>query len=142
MRIDWRRGGTWVCLLVVLHLVWGFARVPGRVWGHRLADIEAYRKYGAPAYFLDRGQARPPLRGADAVEWLLEHTPADAVVLWRGQTKGAFELASGLLTPRLLVHADAVAAGRKRYLGRPVGTGADGTAVLVGRGEDVVVEFR
>lgn len=142
MRIDWRRGETWICILVVIHLVWGFARVPGRVWDRRMEDIVIYGKLGAPAYFLDHGKADPPLRGADEVKWLLQHTPTNAVVLWRGQTKGAFELASGLLAPRLLVRADKVPAGSKRYLDRPIGTGPEGTAVLVGRVKDVVVEFR
>lgn len=136
----WRSVSTWLGLLVLVHVVWGIVRVPGKVWQRRLDDVDAYRR-GPVNWFLGPG-AETRLGGADAVQWLLDNTPPACVVPWRGEAKGAFELASGLLAPRWLVHADAVPRGAREYLGRALAAGSEGVVVLVGRGEDVTLEAR
>lgn len=141
MKTVWRRTSTWLLILVVAHVAWGITRIPGRVWQRRLADIASYRDRGAADYFLGP-DAETRLRGAAEVQWLLRHTPPTSAVLYRGETKGAFELASGLLAPRFLVHADRVPPGAREHLGRPLATGDAGTAVLVGRGDSLALEFR
>jgi hypothetical protein len=131
-------GCVWI--FVAVHLVWGIGRVPGRVWGQRLDDITDYRGDGVVRYFFGSESER---RGSvDAVTWLLQHSPPESAVLWRGESKRMFELASGLLAPRWLVDANHVPANVREFLGRPIAAGDAGVAVLVGNGESVALEFR
>lgn len=133
---------AWTRVLVALvaaHLALGLARVPTKVWAKRLGEIAEYRARGPVRYHLDNAHHQ----GAGAVEWLLDHTPEDAVVLWRGQWKGAFEFASALLAPRLLVHesfaprADEPAPGLPAPARGPLPDGRTGTFVLVATGDHV-----
>jgi hypothetical protein len=139
----WRPGGAagWLGLLVAVHVAWGVLRVPGRVWGERLDDIADYRETGAVRYFLGR-EGENGDRSAAALEWLLRHSPPASVVLWRGESRGEFERASGLLAPRWLVPVTHVPANAREFLGRPIAAGAEGIAVLVGKVESVALEFR
>lgn len=141
MRLVPRGAPAWLGLVLLVHLAWGISRVPGKVWQRRLEEIDVHRQHGAAEYFLGAG-SESRLTGAAAVQWLLARTPPTTVVLWRGETKGAFELASGLLAPRWLVHVDRVPATTREYGGRPLATGEDGTVILVGCGDSVVLEFR
>jgi len=138
---------TWTTLLLALlaaHVLLGAARLPGKVWARRLGDIAAYRDLGAARYFLDDGH----LHGAGAIEWLLANTPPDAVVLWRGDSKGALEFAPALLAPRLVVRDDACPPHASRHLDRPLARlGGNGrqqgpVLALVGRGDDLALEAR
>ena len=133
--------GFVLAVLIAVHLVWGAARIPGKVYGKRLQHVADYEREGAPGYLMDR-RFDSHHGGADAVRWLLENTARDAVVLWEGEYKGAFELASGLLAPRLLVRADRVPTDSDSFLGRPLARSRSGVAVLVGRGDDVELRFR
>lgn len=150
--------------LVAAHVLWGLARVPGKVVQRRLADVAAYRERGAPTFLLEDAH----LRGAPAIEWVRAHVPADAVVLWAGDGMKALEFAPALLAPRLLVAIDRCPPGTVTWLGRQVartersalpggggaGTGdggaenggsggvGEGAVVLVGVGDDIRLEVR
>ena len=78
--------------LVLIHVTWGATRLPGRVVGRRLDDVRAYREEGAARYLLQSSG----MRGEDAIEWVLENTPPDSVVLWRGSKLGPLEFAPTL----------------------------------------------
>ncbi|MCR9248218.1 MAG: hypothetical protein NXI31_24575 [bacterium] len=136
-----KRLATGLLGLVVVHALWGLLRLPSRVAARRLSEIAQYREHGAVNYFLGATGKRED-GGAAAVDWLLENSAPNAVVLWRGETKGAFELASGLLAPRWLVHRNHVSTAAREYRGRPLAGDARGIAVLVGAGERVELEFR
>lgn len=132
--------------LVVVHIVWGLARVPGKVLARRVDDVATYRANGGPAFFLsDKG-----LRGAAAIEWVLANTPAECVVLWEGDPMGSLEFAPVLLAPRLVVHAKVCPPTQERYAGLPVAraafraeTGARaGAIVIVAAKTDLHIEVR
>ncbi len=132
---------TLVLALLVLHVLLGTARVPGVVIARRLDDVAEFERRGAPRFFLDS----PRQRGAAAVEWILANVPADAVVLYRGDSKGSIEFVPGLIAPRLLVRADACPAD-DGYHGRPLArrSSRDGGKVLVvaALGDDLRLEDR
>ncbi len=137
--------GLWLLPVVALlvHLGLGLARVPGVVFGRRWSDIDDYRARGAAGYFL----GGPALRGAEVVQWILANVPADAAVLFRGETNGALEFVPGLIAPRLLVREQAVAADAREHRGRPLArrTEADGQqrpVVVVGLVDDLRLEVR
>lgn len=127
---------SWLLLaLLGAHLALGALRVPGKVYGRRIADVEAYRRDGAARFLLDSAR----LGGADELEWLLAHTADDCVVLWRWPADGALEFAAALLAPRLVVDERKVAPGTVRFAGRPIAVGSapDGaTGQLVLQGTD------
>jgi hypothetical protein len=125
-----------VCLLLLaLHLALGMLRIPGKLYGRRAEEIARYRSEGAAGYLL--GNAR--LHGAPVIDWLRANVPADAVVLWRGDAKGPFEILAGLIAPRLLVAEGMVAADATSWCppgepgGRPLARGplADGSSGIV-----------
>ena len=128
--------------LVVVHVVWGLARVPGKVIARRIDDVAAYRSRGDAAFLL--GNAR--LKGADAIEWVAANTALDAVVLWEGEPRGALEFPPALLAPRLLVEVRACPPGAVQYAGRTVarGTANDrtGAVVLIAADDGLRVEVR
>lgn len=128
--------------LVLIHIVWGAARVPGRVVGRRLDDVRAYREGGATRYLLRSSG----MRGEDAIEWVLENTPPDSVVLWRGSKLGPLEFAPALLAPRLVVHATRGRGRPQRYLGAPLARatldGREGIVTLVGDRDSIGLEVR
>ncbi len=141
------RRPTWTGLLLLLlgaHVLLGAVRLPGKVWARRLDEIANYRSRGAAAFFL----ADAHHRGAEVVEWLLAHSPPAAIVLWRGDSKGALEFVPALIAPRLLVRDDACTRDADRYLDRPLArlrttNGAKGPVlVIVGRGDDLILEAR
>jgi len=114
--------------------------VPGKVWARRLDDVAAYREQGAAAFLL--GGAR--LEGAEALQWLQRHVPADAAVLWRWPCKGALEFAAALLAPRLVVDERAVPPEATTAAGRPLARGvlpdgARGVLVLEGTADQHLV---
>ncbi len=128
-----RRGGAVLLLLLLAHLALGVARLPGKVWSRRCAEIEGYRQQGAARYLL--GSAR--LDGAAAIEWLCANVPPDAAVQWRLPADGALEFVAALIAPRLCVDERHVPAGAESYAGRPLarGTipgGATGAIVVQG----------
>ncbi len=92
----------WLPWLVGAHLVWGLARLPGKVVSRRATEIVTYQKAGPEAWFF-RGDA---MQGEEVIRWLREHTPEACVVVWEGERLGAMEFAVGLLTPRFFVRAD------------------------------------
>lgn len=137
----------WPLLLTLLlagHVVFGAVRLPGKVWGERLADIQAYHQQGAPRFFL----ATEHLHGAAAIEWLLANTAPDSAVVWRGDSKGALEFAQPLLWPRLLIADPAHPLPDGRYEGRPLARlrqqdGSPGPVLaLVGERTDLRLEAR
>lgn len=129
-----------VLWLVAAHVVWGASRAAFRSAPRTAAEIAAYRRDGAERYLL--GSAK--LDGADAIDWLRQNTPADAVVAWRGEAQGPIEFAAALLWPRLLVAADDRNATNR--LGRPFARGTrdgrSGEVVLVAQRTGLTVELR
>lgn len=137
-RIEWL-----VVALVTLHIGWGALRVPTKVWGKRLDEIQRYRADGAPRFFLDTEH----LSGAAAIERLLSETPEDVAVLWRGDWKGPMEFAAALLAPRLLLHEivqppGAAAAHGRRFATLPDEQGNSRVIVLEGTRTDLEIEYR
>lgn len=128
--------------LVLVHVVWGLARVPGKVLMRRVADVAAYHERGGAAFFLDGKD----LHGAAAIEWVLANTPAQSVVLWEGEPMGSLEFAPTLLAPRLVVHAAICPPTALAYAGRPVARAAigdrAGAVVLLATRNDLRVEVR
>lgn len=128
--------------LVLIHIAWGAARVPGRVVGRRLEDVRAYRGEGAARYLLRSSG----MRGEDAIEWVLENTPPNSAVLWRGSKLGPLEFAPTLLAPRLVVHVSRGRGRPERYAGAPLARatldGREGIVTLVGDGDSIEVEVR
>ncbi|MFT4516429.1 MAG: hypothetical protein ACI89X_000837 [Planctomycetota bacterium] len=135
-------GAAIACTLILAHIAWGLVRVPSRVIIRRLDDVDAYREEGAAAYLLGANG----LAGKEAIEWLLNNTPADSVVLWSGENMGALEFAPDLIAPRLLVRASKPAAGQTHYAGLPIAQytwqGRSGAATLVGRDDALFLEVR
>lgn len=127
--------------LVLVHVGWGLARVPGKVVMRRVDDIAAYRERGGAAYFLGKD-----LRGAAAIEWVLANTPPDAAVLWDGDPMGSLEFAPTLLAPRLLVHAALCPTGAVSAAGLSIARATlgdrTGVVVLVASPKDLRVEVR
>ncbi|MEZ5966295.1 MAG: hypothetical protein R3F56_20835 [Planctomycetota bacterium] len=128
MPIPWRR----ICGALALgHLAIAAARVPFDVYGKRWRRIAELRQRGEVRFFLDTKEHD----GAAAVDWILQHTQSDTVVLHRGATSGAVEFVPPLIYPRLLYAECWVAGDGSIPLHRPVASGPiDGrraTAVLV-----------
>jgi hypothetical protein len=109
------------------HLAMGLGRVPASVFGKRLAEVSAWQCEG-PAHYLFRTTS---LTGVGAVDELLRVTPADAVIVWRGETKGPMEFAAALLWPRLLIAEQSLPADATRWQGRPVASWPDGPGQLL-----------
>lgn len=130
-RLGW--GPKVLLLCLGGHLLLGLLRLPGRVIGRRIDEIEAYRREGAPQFLLRSAR----LGGAEAIEWLQRNVPPDAAVLWRWPADGALEFVPALLAPRLLVDERQVPPGATECAGRPLarGTLPDGaTGVIVVQG--------
>ncbi len=130
------RSGFWTKVLWLVffaHLTLGLARIPHGVVGKRLDEIGDYREGGPVRYLLDSKHHR----GAEAVLWLLQNTPADSVVLWRGDPKGSFELVAHLIFPRLLYRADRLPSGATTVHDRPLAS-----MVVVGHGDKLELQPR
>ena len=112
---------TSIVLLGLLgaHLAIGIARMPSRVIARRLDEIEQYQQVGAARFLTTSAK----LHGADELEWVLNNTPPDCVVLWRWPAKGALEFAAALLAPRLIVDSRKVPQGATQFAGRPIAVG-------------------
>ena len=121
-------------LLVILlaHVILGLMRIPHAVIGKRRQEMTQYREQGPVRYLLETKHHR----GADEVRWILDHTPENSVVLWRGEYKGSFELVAQLIFPRLLYAEDAAGSATTVH-GRPVAA-----KVLVGLGTDLELQDR
>ena len=89
----------WLPWLVLLQLLWGLVRVPGKVINRRAEEAVIYRK-AAPEKWFFRGD---DMQGADVISWLRENTPPACVIAWEGERLGAMEFAVGLLSPRFFV---------------------------------------
>jgi len=139
MKRDWLTATVW--LLLVVHIVWGAARLPTRVAQRRSEEIALYRRDPA-AFFLDGDH----LRGAEVVHWLQQNVPPDSVLLWHGDYAGAIEFVPALLLPRLLVSDAVCPPERVSYAGRQVARGSrggrTGTLVLVGSRDAITLEVR
>lgn len=137
-------GKTLLLALLGAHVVLGMLRLPGKVWARRLDEIATYQQKGPAGFFLDTAHQH----GAEVVEWLLANTPPDAVVLWRGESKGALEFVPSLIAPRLLVREQSASHGSARYLDRPLARLATANGelgpvlVVVGRGNTIAMEAR
>lgn len=128
-----RRWRIVLLALIAAHVTLGALRLPGKVIAKRARDIDRYRQVGDIRYFLDTDHQR----GWEAVAWIREHVPEDAIVLWQGSAKGPLEFVPGLILPRLLVASHAVPAEAKTWLGRTIARGivADRSGVLLIVGE-------
>jgi hypothetical protein len=127
---------------LAVHLAFALGRIPGKVFAKRAGEIERYRAEGAASLLGNAG-----FGGVETIDWLRAHVPADAVLLWRGVSKGPIELVPGLLGPRLLVVESAVAAGAEVYGDRPLAQGTlpdgrTGVLVLEGRGSALELGIR
>ncbi|MCA8955625.1 MAG: hypothetical protein KDC87_06100 [Planctomycetes bacterium] len=132
-----------VVLAVLAHLLFGLQRVPAKALPKRLAQIRDYRTRGDIGFHV--GRLSP--ESVPAVELLRARTPPDSVVLFDGQWRGAMELASALLHPRLFLRRDAVGKHERTAHGRPLaratlpGLGT-GTLVLVGDADRLRLELQ
>ncbi|MCA8948531.1 MAG: hypothetical protein KDE27_03465 [Planctomycetes bacterium] len=124
---------TWLAVAVGAHCAFGALRVPHAVIWKRWCEVADYRAEGGVAWRLESAA----LDGREAIETLLRTTGEDAVVLLRGDPKGAIEYAAPLLWPRLCCVAGAVPAEAETYLGRPIAA-----RVLVGEGRALRLEPR
>ncbi|MBK8978978.1 MAG: hypothetical protein IPM29_24035 [Planctomycetes bacterium] len=126
-----RTGRTRALLLALFaaHALWIGVRLPGKTVARRLEQVDAWQQLGAARFLLDNEH----MHGGAQLEWVREHTPTDAVVLWTGLRHGAIELVQSVLAPRLLVHESACPPGAVAWRGRPLATRmrADGTAEVV-----------
>lgn len=137
-----RRLLLWMTWLVVAHLVWGVARLPGKVILRRFEEVAAYRKDGPEKWFF----ARSEYSGADVIAWVRANTPEHSVLFWEGSRLGALEFAGALLAPRLLLPGSACSAEDKDYRGVPIATvernGRRGRVFLVGTKKSLALEVR
>ncbi len=137
------RWPTFLCAILLGHILWGSIRIPGRVYGRRMDNIERYLESGAPAYHLGNNHRQ----GARIIEKLLAETSPDAVILWRGEWKGCVEFVPLLIAPRLLVEDWRVPADARQFLDRPIARGElapglAGSFVLIGLGDSLDLELR
>ncbi|MCA8963473.1 MAG: hypothetical protein H6838_10300 [Planctomycetes bacterium] len=138
-----RVGATSVVLvLALIHIGWGLARVPGKVLSRRIGDVRAYREQGPTRYLLENNG----MGGAEALQWVREHTPEHCVVLWTGDPKGALEFAPSLIAPRLVIPIGACPPGAQDYAGLPLAIaehgGRRGRVLLIGSPDGITVEVR
>jgi hypothetical protein len=112
----------WIGILVLVHAIWGVARIPGKVVIRRVGDVRDYQQEGAAHYFFNNGR----LVGADAIAWLRENTPEQSVVLFDGPRLGAMEFLPALLEPRLFVSIKHCDPGSESFAGRPIARGEKG----------------
>jgi hypothetical protein len=119
--------------LVIAHVLFGVGRIPHAVIAQRWEDVDGYRRDGDAAWLFREAK----LEGADAIAAVRARTAPDAVVLFRGDRKGAMEWAPPLLWPRLCCAEERLPAGAKTFAGRPI---AD--LVLVGDENLLRVEAR
>lgn len=113
------KAGLVVLILLGAHLAIGIGRMPSRVIGRRLDEIEQYREMGAARYLLENAK----IQGADELEWVLANTDENSVILWRWPSDGALEFAAALLIPRLVVDERKVPVGATSFAGRDIATG-------------------
>lgn len=114
-----RKASMLLLALVFGHLAIGIGRLPARVFGRRLDEIELYQHKGAARFLLEDAG----LQGAVELEWVLDNTDKRSVILWRWPSKGALEFAAALLAPRLIVDERKVPAGDTQFAGRRIATG-------------------
>lgn len=126
-RLDLR---SLLLLALGAHLLFGLLRLPHAAYHKRMAQIASRRGLGDLAYHL-----RFSSQSVAALAWLRDHTPTDAVVLFRGPWQGALEFAAPLLQPRLLYAEAAMPTGIQTMFGRPLARGSlpegEGLMVLV-----------
>ena len=129
-------------LLLTLHVLWGLLRIPGVVIGRRCDAIGEFERRGAARFFLDT----PHQQGAAVVEWIRRNVPDDAVVLYRGDSKGSIEFVAGMIAPRLLVAESHVPTDATTWAGRAFATreldGGSRIVVVAALGNDLRLEAR
>lgn len=119
MRLPASKGGIVLLVLLLAHLAIGVGRMPSRVIGRRLDEIDLYEQKGAARFLLEDAK----IEGAEQLEWLLANTAEDSVVLWRWPADGALEFAAAVLAPRLVVDERKVEPGSTRFAGRTIAAG-------------------
>jgi len=141
-QVSLTRLARWIGVLVLLHAVWGAARIPGKVVMRRVDDVREYRRAGAASFLFDKNR----LRGAEVVAWLSEHTQENAVVLFDGPRLGAMEFPPALLAPRLFVATRHCDPSNETFVGRPVArgeiNGRRGAVVVVSDRSSLRLEVR
>lgn len=103
-------------LALVVHLLFCVQRVETNAVPKRLEHVELIHDKGMIHFHLRRLSPE----SIPVLEFIEEHTPADAMVLFRGEARGLLELAAALLSPRLLYQDISAPAGAKTIHGRPV----------------------
>jgi hypothetical protein len=121
-RVSLPSATRWIGLLVLVHAIWGVARIPGKVVMRRVGDVRDYQQEGAAHYFFSKAR----LVGADAIAWLRENTPEQSVVLFDGPRLGAMEFPPALLAPRLFVSIRHCDPASESFAGRPIARGEIG----------------
>ena len=137
------RWGLALAILLGAHVAVGIARIPSKVWGERADEIARYRDVGAVRFHLDNRERS----GADAVQAVLDRSPENAVVLWRGEWRGALEFAPALLAPRLVVDErycpkDATSLWDRPLARGRLADGSEGILVLVGAVDRIELALR
>ncbi len=131
--------------LLALHLGFGLVRFPVGSLAKRAESIALYQELGSDGwcYRLADDETRRLAR------WLLATVPADQVLLFAGESRGALQMFAPLLFPRLMVSASA-RQGEHDRAGRRIFTGVapwlppttPGLPVLVGNVEQLRLEYR
>jgi hypothetical protein len=119
-------------LLFWVHILFGMQRLVWRGLPDRVEAVERYATQGPVRFHLEEFYRE----SIPVVEFLLDGTPPDAVVLYEGEPRGVIELAVALLHPRLLLEARAAPPEATLVHGRPLARGRlpgveEGVLVLV-----------
>jgi hypothetical protein len=129
-------------VLILVHILLAVQRLPGKVYGRRADQLTAIQDKGLVNYFLGRNP-----QSVKVVQWLLDNTKPDSVVLYRGHWKGSLELANALLHPRMLYLERAAPKTALKVHQLPIATGTldgqgTGTLVLASDGESLRLTLR
>lgn len=129
-------------LLVLVHVLLAVQRLPGKVYKRRAEQLGRMQEEGLVDFFLSRDP-----QASKSVQWLLDNTAPDSVILIRGHWQGTLEVANALLYPRMLYSEPAAPAAASHLHGRPIARGAPdgvgaGVLVLVDDGETLRLSLR
>ena len=103
-------------LALLAHLLFGVQRIETNAFPKRLEHVSMIHDKGMIHFHLRR--LSPD--SIPVLEFIEKNTPADAIVLFRGERRGLLELAAALLSPRLLYQDISAPAGAKTIHGRPI----------------------
>jgi hypothetical protein len=134
MKPDQPKRPLWLQLLglaFLAHLLFCVQRIATKALPGRIDEITAWREMGPIEFHM--GDFPETVR---AVQFLVDHTPPDALILRKGTTRGLIEHTAALLRPRLLYDLASADPNATHAHGRPFARASlpdlgEGTLVLV-----------